>query len=93
MVGKLDEMVGYLLANIDEHTYLALTADHSTPCALMDHSGDPVPIVFHGEGVRTDKCNRFDERSVTAGGLGRIRGIDIVKILTQLMNVQQKFGA
>ena len=93
MVGKLDEMVGYLLANIDEHTYLALTADHSTPCAIMDHSGDPVPIVFYGEGVRTDRCNRFDERSVTAGGLGRIQGVDVVKILTQLMNVQQKFGA
>ncbi|MCL5104409.1 MAG: 2,3-bisphosphoglycerate-independent phosphoglycerate mutase [Armatimonadetes bacterium] len=93
MIAKLDEMVGYLLSNIGDGTYLALTADHSTPCAIMDHSGDPVPIVFHGEGVRTDRCERFDERSVTAGGLGRIRGIDVVKILTQLMNVQQKFGA
>lgn len=93
MVKKLDEMVAYLLANVPEHTYLVLTADHSTPCAIKDHSGDPVPIVFWGDGVRTDKCERFDERSVTAGGGGRIRGIDVMKILTQLMNVQQKFGA
>lgn len=93
MVAKLDAMVGYLMSNVPDNTYIVLTADHSTPCAVQDHSGDPVPIVFWGEGVRTDRCEEFDERSVTAGGLGRIRGIDLMKILTQLMNVQEKFGA
>lgn len=93
VIKKLDEMVGYLLENLPESTFLVITADHSTPCAVMDHSGDPVAIVFWGEGVRTDKCDKFDERSVTAGGLGRIRGIDVMKIITQLMNVQEKFGA
>lgn len=93
MVKKLDEMVGYLTKNVPENTFIVLTADHSTPCALKDHSGDPVPIVFWGEGVRTDRCTKFDERSVTAGGVGRIRGIDLMKIVTQLMNVAEKFGA
>jgi 2,3-bisphosphoglycerate-independent phosphoglycerate mutase len=93
MVMKIDEMVGYLMSNVPDNTYIVLTADHSTPCALMDHSGDPVPIVFWGEGVRVDKCDQFDERSVTSGGLGRIKGIDLMKILTQLMNVADKFGA
>ena len=93
MVAKLDEMVGYLVSKLPENTYVVLTADHSTPCAIKDHSGDPVPIVFWGDGVRTDRCERYDERSVTAGGLGRIRGIDVMKIITQLMNVQEKFGA
>lgn len=93
MIARLDEMVAYLMQNLPQNTFLVLTADHSTPCAVMDHSGDPVPIVFHGPGVRTDRCERYDERSVTAGGLGRIRGIDIMKIITQLMNVQDKFGA
>ena len=93
MIAKLDEMVKYLMAEVPEHTYLVLTADHSTPCAIKDHSGDPVPIVFWGEGVRDDQCRHYDERSVTSGGLGRIRGIDIMPILTQLMNVQEKFGA
>lgn len=92
-VTKLDEMIGYLMANVPAQTFIALTADHSTPCVVMDHSGDPVPIVFWGEGVRTDNCTSFGERSVTTGGLGRIRGIDVIKILTQLMNVQPKFGA
>ncbi len=93
MVVKLDEMIEYLMKNSPEGTYIALTADHSTPCELLDHSGDPVPIVFWGKDVRIDDCKAFDERSVTKGGLGRIRGTDIVRILTQLMNVQEKFGA
>ena len=87
------ELVAYLLDNVAQGTYIVFTADHSTPCAVKDHSGDPVPIVFWGDGVRTDRCDKFDERSVTAGGLGRIRGIDVMRILTQLMNVQEKFGA
>ncbi len=93
MIAKLDEMVGYLMGGLPAGSYLVVTADHSTPCAIKDHSGDPVPIVFWGEGVRTDKCQHYDERSVTGGGIGRIRGIDVMKIITQLMNVQQKFGA
>jgi len=93
MIGKLDGMVGYLLENLPPETCLVFTADHSTPCAIKDHSGDPVPIVFWGDGVRTDRCEHFDERSVTAGGLGRIRGVDVMRIITQLMNVQPKFGA
>ncbi|MCE5199777.1 MAG: 2,3-bisphosphoglycerate-independent phosphoglycerate mutase [Armatimonadota bacterium] len=93
MVKKLDEMIGYLMANLPANTFLVLTADHSTPCAIKDHSGDPVPIVFWGEGVRTDRCDCFGERCVTSGGLGRIRGIAVMNIITQLMNVQEKFGA
>lgn len=93
MTKKLDEMVAYLMANLPKDSYMVLTADHSTPCAIKDHSGDPVPIVFWGDGVRTDSCVSFGERSVTSGGVGRIRGIDVMKIITQLMNVAEKFGA
>ena len=93
MIKKLDEMVGYLMANVPEGTFIVLTADHSTPIAIKDHSGDPVAIAFWGEGVRSDRVTKFDERSVTEGGVGRIRGIDVMKIITQLMNVAEKFGA
>jgi len=93
MIAKLDEMIAYLRENLPQDTYIVLTADHSTPCAVKDHSGDPVPIVFWGEGVRADSCTSFGERSCALGGANRIAGIDIMKILTQLMNVQEKFGA
>lgn len=93
MITKIDQMVGYLLSNVPDDTYIALTADHSTPCTVKDHSGDPVPIVFWGPGVRVDGVEAFDERSVAAGSVHRIRGIDVMHILTNLMNVQEKFGA
>lgn len=93
MVSKLDEMIAYLTANAPEGTYIALTADHSTPCELKDHSGDPVPIVFWGSNVRKDACVSFDEVSVASGIVGRIKGTDVLNIMTQLMNAQEKFGA
>jgi 2,3-bisphosphoglycerate-independent phosphoglycerate mutase len=92
-IQQLDAMVGYLMQNAGEDTYIVLTADHSTPVAVKDHSGDPVPIAFWGPGVRTDDVQHFDERSVTKGGVHRIRGIDVMNIITQLMAVQDKFGA
>lgn len=90
---KLDHLAAYLLEHMPEGCYLILTADHSTPISVQDHSGDPVPIVFWGPGVRVDSVTRYDERSVTAGGLGRIRGMDLMNILTNLMGTQEKFGA
>ena len=93
MVVRIDQMVGYLLENLPEDTYLCITADHSTPIVVKDHSGDPVPIAFWGPDVRADSCKHFDERSVSAGIVGRIRGTNVVNILTQFMGVQEKFGA
>ncbi|MDO8683504.1 MAG: 2,3-bisphosphoglycerate-independent phosphoglycerate mutase [Armatimonadota bacterium] len=93
MIERMDQMIGLLLDIVGTDTYIILTADHSTPCAVMDHSGDPVPIAFWGPGVRTDNCKSFGERPVLGGGIGRIRGTDIMKIITNLMGVQEKFGA
>ncbi len=93
LIAKLDEMVKYLVDNCDADTYIVLTADHSTPVAVKDHSGDPVPIVFWGPGVRTDDVQTFGERSAAKGSVHRIRGTDIMNIITQLMTVQEKFGA
>jgi 2,3-bisphosphoglycerate-independent phosphoglycerate mutase len=50
-------------------------------------------VAFWGSGVRTDACQKFDERSVVSGGIHRIRGCDIMNILTNLMAIQDKFGA
>jgi len=93
LIRKMDAMVGYLLGNLPANAYIVLTSDHSTPCAVKDHSGDPVPIAFWGPGVRTDTCTKYDERSVVSGGVHRISGKNVMNILTNLMAVQEKFGA
>jgi 2,3-bisphosphoglycerate-independent phosphoglycerate mutase len=93
MIEVIDEVVGMLMKNVDEHTYIVLTADHATPISTKDHSGDAVPITFWGPDVRVDSVQAYDERSVVGGGVVRVRGTDIMNILTQLMNTQEKFGA
>ena len=93
MIENIDKMIGLLMEEAGDNTYIVLTADHSTPVSIKDHSGDPVPIVFWGPDIRVDCVQEFDERAATRGGLLRIRGTDIMNILTQLMNTQEKFGA
>jgi 2,3-bisphosphoglycerate-independent phosphoglycerate mutase len=93
LIEKMDKMLGLVVDQVGADVHIVLTCDHSTLVAIKDHSGDPVPIVFWGPGVRTDACQCFDERSVTGGGLGRIRGVDVMNLTTNLMGVQEKFGA
>jgi 2,3-bisphosphoglycerate-independent phosphoglycerate mutase len=64
-----------------------------TPITVGDHSGEPCPIFFWGHGVRPDGCTAFGERAVLGGGVGRIRGLDVMNIMTSYMGVQEKFGA
>ncbi len=92
IIEKIDEAMDPI-KDILDHTIVAITADHSTPCDLMDHSGDPVPLLIAGPGVRTDDIGNFGERSAPKGGLCRVRGCDIIGILLQLAGLSEKFGA
>lgn len=94
MIEKIDGMVGYIRRQIDlKETIFVLTSDHSTPIEVADHSGDPVPIAIAGSPVRADDVDSFNERSVAKGGLGRIRALDLMPILLDLMGKARKFGA
>ena len=90
-IQKADEVVGKLMEM--EDFYFILTADHSTPISVKDHTGDPVPLVISGPEIRIDDVKSFNERSASKGGLCRIRGSDIMNILMDLMNKSTKFGA
>lgn len=94
MLAKADRMVGYILANVDlDEVVLCLTADHTTPLEVREHMGDPVPVAIAGEAVRVDDVNKFNERSCAKGGLGRIRGNELMNIMHNYMNRMEKFGA
>jgi 2,3-bisphosphoglycerate-independent phosphoglycerate mutase len=91
-IKSLDEMLGLVKENIS-NTCVALTADHSTPISVRNHSGDPVPLAIIGEGVRKDQVKNFDELSLARGGLGRIRGKDLLPIMLDIANKSQMYGA
>jgi 2,3-bisphosphoglycerate-independent phosphoglycerate mutase len=78
---------------IDESTLVVITADHTTPVSLREHSGDPVPFLIRGKGVRTDRTNAFNEYIAADGGMNRIRGRDMMPVLTDLLGKGMKFGA
>jgi len=90
---KLDNLVGYVLEHAPAGAHIAITADHSTPISFGDHTGDTVPIAICGPNVRPDSVQSFGERPVVAGALSRIRGSDLMNIMTNLMGTQKKFGA
>jgi 2,3-bisphosphoglycerate-independent phosphoglycerate mutase len=93
MIERLDSMVSLILDHVGEETLLVITSDHTTPVSVKDHTGDPVPLVVSGPGVRVDDVARFDERSVAKGGIKRIRGVDLMPILLDLSGKAKKFGA
>lgn len=81
-----------ILDQIDD-TYLAITGDHSTPVTVKNHSGDPLPLTICGEEVRVDDVDSYGERSCAKGGLGRIKGTDLLNVLLDLAKKAEKFGA
>jgi 2,3-bisphosphoglycerate-independent phosphoglycerate mutase len=61
---------------------VCVTGDHATPPApAVIHSGDPVPLVIAGPGVRADRVRRFGELDCADGLLGRITGADLMPVL------------
>jgi 2,3-bisphosphoglycerate-independent phosphoglycerate mutase len=61
---------------------LCVTGDHATPTdPEVIHSGDPVPFLLSGPGVRADRVERFGELDFGAGLLGRITGRDVMPLL------------
>jgi len=87
------QMFGHLRGHLPPDTILAVTGDHSTPCERKDHSGDPVPLLVFGEPVRVDESKAFDEVSAMGGGLGRLRGRDVMPLLLDLADRSIKYGA
>ncbi|MFQ5999628.1 MAG: 2,3-bisphosphoglycerate-independent phosphoglycerate mutase [Candidatus Bathyarchaeia archaeon] len=94
MIEKIDGMVGHLAKNLDlDDTLIVVTADHTTSVVTGDHEGDPVPVAITGSGVRTDDVREFGERTCAKGGLGRLRGMDLMPIIMNLIGKTKKFGA
>jgi 2,3-bisphosphoglycerate-independent phosphoglycerate mutase len=90
-IERIDSCIAPLIEIPD--CLLVVCGDHSTPCTIRDHSADPVPVILHGDGVRTDRVTHFDEYHCAEGGLHRIRGCDLMPIILDLMNKAHKYGA
>jgi 2,3-bisphosphoglycerate-independent phosphoglycerate mutase len=73
---------------------LAITGDHSTPAALRTHSWHPVPLLLWAPGrARPDAETAFGERACARGGLGTLRGVDLMPLLMAHADRLEKYGA
>ena len=73
-----------LLAGLDiKDTIIAVTADHSTVCAIKAHSADPVPLLISGGSVKPDGTLSFSEKSAKLGSIGAILGREIMPLLVK----------
>ena len=63
-------------------TVICVTGDHATPTSPeVIHSGDPVPFLMAGPGVRADRVARFGEIDCAEGILGHLTGGDVMPVL------------
>jgi 2,3-bisphosphoglycerate-independent phosphoglycerate mutase len=76
---------GPLMELLDpDHYLVAVTADHSTPCAIKAHSDDPVPLLISGGTLEPEGSLQFGEGESSRGRLGRMRGTELVPRLVEL---------
>lgn len=87
-----DKLVESILEYDLKDTIIALAADHSTPCERKEHSGDPVPVLINGPGIRRDRIEKYNEIDCSHGGLGRINGRDFVRLLYDQLEIIKKQG-
>jgi 2,3-bisphosphoglycerate-independent phosphoglycerate mutase len=65
-----------------DRAIVCVTGDHATPAfPEVIHSGDPVPFVVAGPGVRSDRVREFGESACADGILGHLRGPDMMPVL------------
>jgi 2,3-bisphosphoglycerate-independent phosphoglycerate mutase len=73
-----------LLPELDiNNTIIAVTADHSTVCAIKAHSSDPVPLLVCGGNIQPDGSMSFSEKAAKLGSIGELRGQDIMPLLVK----------
>lgn len=93
-IEKVDHAIGHVLNNTSEIPLVTMVAaDHCTPCAIRDHSGDPIPAVFYGYGVTPDSVESYGERASSRGSMGHFRGFDVMNLLRNWAGAAEKFGA
>lgn len=71
----------------DPDVLLVVTADHATPSGgPLIHSGETVPLIFCGSGVRRDPVRRYNEIDAAQGALGQLRGHELMLMVLNALD-------
>jgi 2,3-bisphosphoglycerate-independent phosphoglycerate mutase len=72
---------------------LAITGDHSTPCAVKGHSWHPQPVLLVSALTGWDKLERFTETGANIGSLGIFESKYLIRLMQANARMFDKFGA
>jgi len=72
---------------------LAITGDHSTPCAMKGHSWHPEPVMLLSDCSGSDKLDRFTETGANSGSLGIFQAKYLIRLMQANAKMFDKFGA
>ena len=72
---------------------IAITGDHSTPCAMKGHSWHPQPVLLHSAVSGSDKLERFTETGANSGSLGMFESKFLIRQMQANARMFDKFGA
>jgi 2,3-bisphosphoglycerate-independent phosphoglycerate mutase len=72
---------------------LAITGDHSTPCAVKGHSWHPQPVLLTSAISGADKLDRFTETGANLGSLGVFEAKYLIRLMQANAKMFDKYGA
>jgi len=72
---------------------LAITGDHSTPCAIKGHSWHAQPVLLNSSFSGSDKLERFTETGANSGSLGLFEAKYLLRLMQANAQMFDKFGA
>jgi len=90
-IEELDAALPILLEKKPE--VLAVTGDHSTPCAVKGHSWHPQPVMLTSPLSGSDKLERFTETGANSGSLGVFEAKYLMRLMQANAKMFDKFGA
>jgi 2,3-bisphosphoglycerate-independent phosphoglycerate mutase len=89
VIAAIDHAFAYAREEIisDPEILLVITADHSTNSAgKMIHSGETVPLTMLGKYTRRDAVKHFDEITCATGGLGLVKGRELMYLILNFLD-------
>ncbi len=95
VIESLDRALALAVREIipDDDILFVVTSDHSTPSTGQTiHSGEPVPVMIRGKLVRVDDVSSFNELSCARGGLGLLRGPELMYHILDLTDRAKLWG-
>ena len=90
MIERIDRE--FLAPLVKEFDVIVVTGDHTTACSAKRHTADPVPFLFWHRDVRPDGSRKFCERECLHGGLGTIRGVEVIPMILDYLDLNHMFG-